>query len=468
MAWNDDGRYYVTTASDLKRAERAAAKRIKNLSPADPKAWDRSLWNLASGQTSAGINVTEETALTFSAVWCAVLLISGGISSLPLHLLIKKNKTKTHATNKPLYRTLHSQANPYMTAMTMREVLAAHCLTWGNGYAEIVRNAVGDVTELWPIPPNRCEPKMVDGEMVYKIAVGMESVTLPREKVLHVPGLGFDGFMGYSVVSMAKNTIGMGLAMEEFGANFFSQGAHPGIVVSHPSAIGEVAHKNLGRELQAKYSGLGKAHKLMLLEEGMKFETIGIPQEDSQYLESRQFQIPEVARWFNLPPHKLKDLTKSSFSNIESEQMSYVTESLLPWLINFEQNYDMQLLTPQQQKSGYYFHHNVEGLLRGDSAARAAYYAAMWMIGVMSQNEIRDKEDMDPDPNPFADERFVPLNMVPLSLLEKHLERSTAAPTPAPAAVPETESDQGALPDDLENRIRLLPAAQRKVKGGNQ
>jgi len=464
VAWNDDGRYYTTTPADLKRAERAAAKRIKNLSVDDEKAWNPSLWNLAGAQSSAGINVTEETALTFSAVWCAVALISGGISALPLSLLLRKGKTKTPATNKPLYRVLHSVSNPYMTAKTMREVLAAHTLTWGNGYAEKVRNGGGDIVELWPIPPNRVKPEMEDGAMVYRINVGNEIKTLPREQILHIPGLGFDGFMGYSVVSMARNSIGMGLAMEEFGANFFSQGAQPGIVVSHPGGLSETAHKNLSAELSSKYSGLGKAHRLMLLEEGMKLERVGMSQEDSQYLESRQFQIPEIARWFNLPVHKLKDMTKSSFSNIESEQMSYVTESLVPWLVTFEQCFNMQLLTPEEQKAGYYFKHNVEGLLRGDSAARAAYYAAMWMVGVMSQNEIRDKEDMDPDPNPFADERFVPLNMVPLSLLEKHLESKTAPP---PAAVPD-EPDPEELPSNTTMNVRYLPAVSQKAKGDDQ
>jgi HK97 family phage portal protein len=460
MSWNDDGRYYVSTAKDLKRAERAVAKRIKNLSITDEKAWNPSLWNLAGAQSSAGINVNEQNALTFSAVWCAVLLISGGISSLPLHLLIQKDRIRVPATDKPLYRVMHSAANPYMTAKTMRQVLAAHALTWGNGYAEKVHNGGGDVVELWPIPPNRSKPKMLDGAMVYDITVGGEIKTLPREKVLHIPGLGFDGFMGYSVVSMARETIGLGMAMEQFGANFFSQGAQPGIIVTHPGELSEPASKNLSREMSEKYAGLGKAHRLMLLDEGMKLEKVGIPQEDSQYLESRQFQIPEVARWFNLPPHKLKDLTKSSFSNIESEQLSYVVESLVPWLVTFEQCFDMQLLSPQEYRAGYYFKHNVEGMLRGSSAARAAFYRAMFGIGAMSINEIRDKEDMDPASHPFADEYFVPLNMVPLSQLQKHLESKTAPP---PAVAP-SEPDSEKLPDDPENKVRYLP----KLKGESQ
>jgi len=463
VAWNDDGRYYTTTEKDLKRAERATVRRLKALSITDEKAWDKSLWNLPGAQSSAGVKVTEETALTFSAVWCAVVLISGGISSLPLHLLRKKAKSKVPATNEPLYRVMSAAANPYMTAKTMREVLAAHVLTWGNGYAEKVRNKQGDIVELWPISPHRVTPEIEDGAMVYRIDVGGEPKTLPREKILHVPGLGYDGFMGYSVVHMARNSIGMGLAMEEFGAHFFSQGAHPGLLVSHPGQLGETAHKNLSAELSKKYSGLGKAHRLMLLDEGMKFETVGIPQEDSQYLESRQFQIPEIARWFNLPPHKLKDLTKSSFSNIESEQLSYVTESLVPWLVLYEQCFNMQLLTVEKQKAGYYFKHNVEGMLRGSTAARSTFYKSMFGIGAMSINEIRGKEDMDPAPHPFADEYFVPLNMVPLSQLQKHLESKTAAP-PAPEP---TEPEGEEIQENPGNKVRYLPASP-KAKGDNQ
>jgi len=389
---------------------------FRNLSVTDEKAWNPSLWRLIGSQSLAGENITEETALTYSAVWNAITLYSGTVSTLPLHLFKKSQKTKVFADKLPLFRVMYAQANPYMTAMVAREVSMAHLLTWGNSYSEIVRNGIGQISELWPIPPNRCTPEMKEGILSYRITVDSEQIRLPRERILHIPGLGFNGFLGYSVIAMARKSIGLGMAMETFGSLYFGQGTHPGVIVSHPGKLSQPAHDNLQKSLTDAYSGLGKSHKLLLLEEAMKIEKLGIPPDESQFLESRQFQIPEIARWFNLPPHKLKDLTKSSFNNIESEQISFVTDSILPWLIRLESNYNIQLLNLNEQTTQkLFFKHNVEGLLRGDATARGNFYRALWNVGSITQNEIREKEDMEPNPNPLADELFVPLNMIPLS-----------------------------------------------------
>ncbi len=388
---------------------------IRNLSLTDEKSWDRSLWNLYGSQSLSGETVTEQTALTYSAVYNAISLISGTIGALPLHLMQRKGETKRIADDRKIYSVMHDQWNPYMTAMAGREAMMAHVLTWGNGYAEKVRNGYGEIMELWPITPNRVTPKMEGGELVYKIRMDREAdITLPREKVLHIPGLGFDGFMGYSVIAMARKSIGLSMALETFGSMFFGNGTNPSMVVSHPGQLKDPS--KLREALTASYSGLGKSHRLLLLEEGMKVEKYGIPPDDCQFLESRQFQIPEVARWFNLPPHKIKDLTRSSFSNIESEQISFVTDSILPWLIRLEQNFAMQLLTPSDKElSGrgrLYFKHSVEGLLRGDAASRAAFYGPMLDRGVFCINEVRALEDKDPIEG--GDIHLVPLNMTTL------------------------------------------------------
>jgi HK97 family phage portal protein len=287
---------------------------------------------------------------------------------------------------------------------------------------------------------------MEAGELVYEIRMDREApITLSRDKVLHVPGLGFDGFMGYSVVAMARKSIGLGMAMETFGATFFGNGTNPGMVVSHPGKLSGQGGSNLKDALTAAHSGLGKSHRLLLLEEGMKVEKYGIPPNDCQFLESRQFQIPEVARWFNLPPHKLKDLTKSSFSNIEQEQISFVTDSILPWLVRLEANFNMQLLTlSDKELSGrgkLYFKHSMEGLLRGDSVSRAAFYSALFGIGVLSPNDICGLENWDPHEG--GDEYFVPLNMVPLSMVKEQFKKKLEALQVAPN--PKTSPDQ--MPD---------------------
>ena len=410
--------------------------RPKALAITDPKAWDRSLWNLAGSQSLSGENVTEETALTYSAVWNAITLISGTTSTLPLHLLRNDKKKTVYVTEKPLFRVLHDRFNPYMTAQVGREVMTMHILTWGNCYAEIVRNRIGEVVELWPIAPNRVRPEFKNGELIYNITVDGEEKPLPRSKILHILGPSPDGFMGYSVIGLARKGIGLSMALETFGSLYFGQGTHPGVVVTHPGQLNATSHANMKKSLTESYSGLGQSHRLMLLEDNMKIENIGIPPEDSQFLETRQFQIPEIARWFNLPPHKLKDLTKSSFSNIESEQISFLTDSILPWLIRFEQHYNMQLLTEAEQfKQMLYTRHNVDGLLRGNAIDRANYYKIMWGSGFMSQNEVRAKESWDPSTEPYADELFIPANnMVPLSKIDEFLSKKAS-----PAEVKDNE-----------------------------
>jgi len=276
-----------------------------------------------------GENVNETTALTYSAFWNAINLISGTIGSLPLHLYQRNGAAKQLYTTLPIYSVMHDHWNPLITAKTGRQTIMAHVLTWGNGYAEKVLNGYGEVVELWPISPDRVVGMEVrGGEIWYEINVGGETKWLPRRQILHLHGLGFDGFTGYSVVAHARKTIGLGMAMETFGSNLFSQGINPGAVVTHPNSINNAA--DLQKALSIAYAGLGNSHRLMLLQDRMTMEKVGIPPDDSQFLESRAFGVTEIARWFNVPPHKLKDLTKSSFNNIYEEQISFVRDTILP------------------------------------------------------------------------------------------------------------------------------------------
>ncbi|MFH0980864.1 MAG: phage portal protein [Planctomycetota bacterium] len=410
---------------------RTLVRRLYALALDDPKSWDSSLWRF-KGQMVAGENVNESTALTYSAVYNAVSLIAGTVSTLPLNLMSDRGGRKSIQDGLSAYRVLHTQANEYMSALALREVMMGHLLLWGNAYAEQVRDGMGNLIALWPITPDRIKPAWVDGSLAYQIKVdpGKPPITMPREKILHIPGLGFDGVQGYSVVAMARKSIGLGMALETFGSQYFAQGIHPSAVVTHAGRLSETGHKNLRTALGEDYGGLGQAHRVMLLEETSKFEKISIQPEESQFLESRTFQIPEIARWFNLPPHKLKDLTRSSFSNIESEQISFVTDSILPWLIRLEQTFNMQLLTPPEQRR-LYWKHVVEGLMRGSAADRAAFYARMWGIGAMTLNEIRGKEDLPPVEG--GDEAFVPANMVPLSRALRPPKLVSAPPQLPPA-----------------------------------
>jgi len=378
----------------------------------DEKAWNPSLWRLIGSQSLTGEVVNEDTALTYSAVWNAVTLISGTIASLPLHLMVQRGEKKRIADNHATYLTLHDAANPYMISKVFRETLMAHVLTWGNGFAEKVKNRAGEVVQLWPIAPDKVTPMWEGGQIIYRIRVDNQDKYFTRDKILHIAGLGYDGLMGYSVVSMARKSIALGMAMETFGSNYFGHGTHPGVIVSHPGQLGKDSYENLKKNLTEAYSGLGQSHRLMLLEDGLKLESVTIPPEDSQFLQSRQFQVPEIARWFNLPPHKLKDLSRSSFSNIESEQRSFYTDTLLPWLVTLEQNFNYQLLSEADRQRKYYFKHNAEGILRADAAGRGEFYSKMFNIGAYSINEIRALEDKDPVEG--GDVHLVPLHMTTL------------------------------------------------------
>jgi len=303
---------------------------------------------------------------------------------------------------------------------------------------------MGEIVELWPITPNRVKVEMKDGELIYRINVDSKEYIFNRDKILHIPGLGFDGFQGYSIIAMARKSIGLGMAMETFGSLSFGQGTHPGITVKHSTQLKDP--KTFREAFTEEYSGLSNAHKVLLLQEGMEIEKIGLPPTDMQFLESRSFQIPEIARWFNLPPHRLKDMTKTSFSNIDSEQQSYVTDSLLPVAINIEQNLDLQLLTyTQKYINQFFFRHNFDGLLRGNAKDRATYYKTMAGIGGMTINEIRAKENFDPIDSPYADEPFIAINnMIPLSKIDEYLKnqaKSAKPQTQQPADVDEEDDD---------------------------
>jgi HK97 family phage portal protein len=445
----------------LKRFSKAY-RAFFNLSVTDPKAWDRSLWNLYGSQTQSGEVVNEYTALNYSAFWNAVQLISGTIAALPLNLMKKQGKKRKIVDNISLYTVMHDKWNPYMTAMTGRELLMSHALTWGNGYAEKVRNGLGDIVEMWPITPDRVTPRLENKEIVYDIRVGKETKTLGRDNIFHFPGPGFDGLVGYSIVSLARRSIGLAMAMETFGELFFGQGTHPGVIVSHPGELGPEAHKNLKTSLTETYSGLGKAHRLMLLEDGMTIKEIGIPPEDSQFLESRQFQIPEIARWFNLPPHKLKDLSKSSFNNIESEQISFYTDSILPWLVRKEQSYRLQLLSDRQYlQEKLYFKHFVQAILRGSSKDRSEFYKAAIGFGWMTPNEVRELEDMDPHDDPLADSLWMPANLQPLIKYEEIQASKQVQPDqPEELEAPEEEEPGDGV---SENKLRLLRVKNKEM-----
>lgn len=358
--------------------------------------------------------VSGDLALNISAVWNAVLIISQTVASLPLFVYRRNNRGREKDLNHPLYRILHDEANEEMTAFTFREVLTQHILLWGNGYAEIVRNHAGDVVALWPLNPERTHPKRDDsGKLIYvhRDTSGREYI-LPAERVFHIPGLSFDGRVGYSVISRARETFGLASATEEFGARLFGQGAISSGVLKHPGRIGDLdAIENLRKQWTDTYSGLGNAHKPIILEEGMEYTPLTIPPEDAQFLGTRKFQITEIARWFNIPPHKIKDLERATFSNIEEQQIEFVMDCIRPWLVRWEQHIKWKLLSKPERRI-YFVEHVIDGLLRGNIEARYKAYDIARRNGVLSANEWRALENMNPIEGKEGDVYWMPVNMI--------------------------------------------------------
>ena len=374
------------------------------------------------GGTTSGKAVTERSAMQMTAVYSCVRILAEAVAGLPLHLYrYKEDGGKEKALDHPLYLLLHDEPNPEMSSFVFRETLMTHLLLWGNAYAQIIRNGKGEVIALYPLMPNRMVvDRDIHGQLYYQYTRSTEeaptmkgvTVNLPPSDVLHIPGLGFDGLVGYSPIAMAKNAIGMAIACEEYGAKFFANGAAPGGVLEHPGTIKDP--QRVRESWQSTFGGSGNSNKIAVLEEGMKYTPIGISPEQAQFLETRKFQINEIARIFRVPPHMVGDLEKSSFSNIEQQSLEFVKYTLEPWLVRWEQSIQRTLFSPEEKKR-YFAKFNVEGLLRGDYASRMSGYATARQNGWMSANDIRELENLDRIPTEDGGDLYlINGNMLPL------------------------------------------------------
>jgi len=410
------------------------------------------------GRSTAGKPVNENTAMQTTAVYACVRILAETIASLPLHVYqYKEGGGKELLVNHPLYHVLHDEPNSEMTSFVFRETLMSHLLIWGNAYAQIIRNGAGRVIGMYPLLPNRISVERDEkGEICYVYSKSNEEnpnfkgygqVVLKKEDVLHIPGLGFDGLIGYSPIAMAKNAVGMTLACEEYGASFFANGANPGGVLEHPGVLKDPA--KVRESWNAVYRGSNNAGKVAVLEEGMHYTQIGIPPEEAQFLETRKFQLNEIARLYRIPPHMVGDLEKSSFNNIEQQSLEFVKYTLDPWVIRWEQSLQKALLL-SSEKGKVIIKFNVDGLLRGDYASRMSGYATGRQNGWFSTNDIREMENL----NPISDEEGGNLYLVNGSMTklkdagvfsgqtEELHEENTPQENPPEETAPEEEKEQ--------------------------
>ena len=387
-----------------------------------------SAYSFFMGTSAAGKSVNERSAMQMTAVYACVRILSESIAGLPLHMYrYEEDGSKTKAVEHPLYHLLHDEPNPEMTSFIFRETLMSHLLLWGNAYAQIIRNGKGDIIALYPLMPNRMKVERdTKGQLYYEYQTMKEDAPtmkgavyqLDPSEVLHVPGLGFDGLVSYSPIAMTKNAIGLAIAAEEYGSKFYANGAAPSGVLEHPNVLKDPA--KVRDSWNAAFGGSSNAHRVAVLEEGMKYTPISISPNEAQFLETRKFQIDEIARIFRVPPHMVGDLEKSSFSNIEQQSLEFVKYTLNPWVCRWEQALQRALLS-DDEKGKYFFRFNVEGLLRGDYQSRMQGYATARQNGWMSANDIRELENIDRIPSELGGYLYlVNGNMLPLSQVEQN------------------------------------------------
>ena len=359
---------------------------------------------LGGESSAAGVRVDVQTAYGLPAFWSAVRLLSDTVASLPLVVYQRTNNGKRRAYDHPLYRILHDETSPNHSAFTFREVLQAHLLTHGNAYAQVIRNEAGQVISLMPLQPQKMEVK-TDGQDLWYV-YGNKHVMSAAE-VLHVVGLGFDGLQGYSPVKLLRDSIGLGMAAQQYGAKFYANNSTPSGVLATAGRLSDEGVANLRRSWESAHRGANNANKVAILEEGLKWQQISVTPADAAYIETKRFSVQDVARIMRVPVHMLGDLhTGASYASIEQSSIEFEKHSVRPWLVRWEQAITRRLLGDSKT---YFVEFVLDGLLRGDTASRVAMYQAGIQNGWMSINDVRTKENMNRVTG--GDEYLRPLNM---------------------------------------------------------
>lgn len=398
--------------------------------------------------------VNNQTALTVSTVYACMRNVSEDIGKLPLKVYRREGDNRVEQQQHPLARILQSQPNPEMTAINFRETINANTMGWGNGYAEIQRDITGKPIYLWPLKSSCVTMYRQQGtnRIFYRVTTkDGKSSDIWGEDILHLHGLGFDGVSGYNLVQYMAEGIGAARGTDKFAGTFFSNGLRSSGSVTHKGNITQPAQDRLKKQLEGDFGGADKSHKVLILEEGMEFKENSLDPKASQMIETRQFTVEEFCRWLRVPPHKVANLKRSTFNNIEEQNIDYVTDGLLGWCVRWEQALWWKLLTESEKQQGYYLQHKVDGLLRGNIKGRFEAYSKMLNYGVFSINEIRGFEELNPVEG--GNVHLVPMNFVPLQDAGKKQKGTTG--NQQNAVVGTTKS----MIDDLAGRL-----ASREIK----
>jgi len=392
---------------------------FKRKATASTPIQDYSGWGAPS---VSGAVATENRIMGLAAHFACVRLISSTIASLPIHVYERTGNGKKIRNDHPVAKLLRENSNKEMTSFSVIEAMQAQVLNRGVAFAELNFDKNGDVCEIWPIAPGVVTPKRTDKHGPIEYHFQNEGIVLPAKKILHVPGLGFDGINSFSPIRLFRQTFGLSLAAEEFGSRFFGQGTNLGAVIKYPNALKDDARERLKVSVKEGYSGLGKSHNVMVLEEGATFEKLGMPLEDAQFIETRKFSATEIARIHGVPPHLIGDLEKATFSNIEEQGIEAVIYLFRPWVERWEKVLNSKLFTGAD-KERFYIKFELGGLLRGDTKSRYEAYSLGLQQGFLNVDEVREKEDMNPLPDGKGQVYRFPLNLGEAEKQIKELKR---------------------------------------------
>lgn len=373
---------------------------------------------MGGGTTTAGMLVNSDTAMRAAAVWGCVRVLAETVGALPLSIYTMGKGGNPVKVDHDLGSVLMGSPNANMTPQEATESQIVNLAMAGNSYSIIDRGFGNRTNAFTPYPAQQFEPQLTpSGEVVYKFEDRGKAETLPAEKVWHVKGFGSNGLIGFSPVGYARQAIGLSLATEQFGAQFFRDGAKATGIITAENWLTDKQRKDTRETLQNLWQGLVNAHKVQLLEGGMKYQNVVMPLEDAQFLETRKFQLNEICRIYRVPPHMVADLERATFSNIEQQTQDFLQYTLLPYMVRLEQTANRRLFKPAD-RGKFFVKFNPEGLLRGDSAARSSLYSVLLQNGVINRNEARAKENLPRSEEPGMDDFTVQSNMALVQLLE--------------------------------------------------
>ena len=428
------------------------------------------------GRANSGEQVDEKSAMQIATVYACVRLLADSVAQLPLHLYRTvgedgQEKAKDH----PLYNILYRQPNPEMTDFSFKEVLMTHLLLWGNAYVQIIRDGKNNVLGLYPLLPENVEiDRDTKGNLYYIYHAytnevpgdNNKDITFRRDEILHIPGLGFNGLVGFSPIAMMKNSLGTNIAVEKYGSSFFKNGAQPSGVLEHPGVLKDP--QKIRDNWSSVYGGAGNAHKVAVLEENMHYKPISLPPEDSQFLSTREFGVEEICRIFRVPPHMVQDLKRATYSNIEHQSIDFVVHTLDPWLIRIEKAIIKDVLL-EEEKDDYFPKFNVDGLLRGDIESRMRAYGTGISNGFFSPNDARRKENMPLIPEEeggdyyFVNGSFVRLRDIGAAYSVAGTSQPQPSEQPKQPDPPKEEKKEEPMEEEPENKRHTERHNQRKA-----